>query len=78
MEPGECSAVYEGEPLSFSVFYVGEILPAETLPEAQWRSWAALLLTLQKNENLYYRLSELLFEDAEVTFSLEYNAVPEV
>ena len=78
LEPGECSAVYEGEPLSFSVFYVSEILPEETLSEAQWRSWAALLLTLQKNENLYYRLSELLFEDAEVIFSLEYNAVPEV
>ena len=78
LEPGECSAVYEGEPLSFSVFYVSEILPEEKLSEAQWRSWAALLLTLQKNENLYYRLSELLFEDAEVIFSLEYNAVPEV
>ena len=64
--------------VSFSVFYVSEILPEETLSESQWRSWAALLLTLQKNENLYYRLSELLFEDAEVIFSLEYNAVPEV
>lgn len=78
LNPGEYSAVYSGEPGSCSVFYVEDILPEEKLPETELRQWAELLLILQKNEIRYHLLFEDLFKEAEVIYSLEYDAVPGV
>lgn len=78
LNPGESSEIYDGEFGSYSVFYVKEILPEEKLTEEEWRRWGELLLILQKNEIRYHLLFEDLFKDADIVYSLEYDAIPEV
>lgn len=78
LNPGESSEIYDGEFGSYSVFYVKDILPEEKLTEEEWRRWGELLLILQKNEIRYHLLFEDLFKNADIVYSLEYDAVPEV